>query len=394
VKAAFALRQQLDDEVPEDADARERMLREILEHTTKAETVLQEQATRLDQLRDLERRAPEILAKLPAELETVEAAIAEATAILETLTVYAESSWQSVKGNVGEARKRLEFARQQLETDGAAPSDPRAAARSARLAQQAIAEARQLTGAVKAIAEAIWKAQVSLPEELAEARSDVAAAARTAAGSQNGLAERVAEARQVLKEAERQAGAAPPDFLAAFRLATHAQAVADEVLARARQAEEQRAREAHLLTSTLRQAEMSYRRAADYIATRRVGVGQVARTRLAEAESHYENARALANDDPHAALAAAKRATALAEEAYARAVQDFEDYDGGGIFGPRRGGGVVLPPVIIGGGWGGDGGRGGFGGTPWGGGGFGGGGRSGGGGFGGGGGGRSGGGRF
>lgn len=393
VKAAFAIRQRLDDETPEDPLTRERLYREMLEHASKATALLDEQQKRIAQLRDLERRAPEILAALPDELRSVSEGISEAKSTLNDLSRYAETSWRSVKGNVAEAEKRLAFARAQLDAaNGARPDERAVLARSARRAQQAIAEAGQLVGAVRAIAQSIEDAESSLPGELAAARADVASAREAASKDGAGVRERLARAEEALKAAELRAKEAPADVLAAVRLATQANSIADEVLATARQAEEQRARDAQLLASTLGQAERSYRRAADYIASRRAGVGRAARTRLAEAEAHYERARSMATADPHRALAEARRAGELAEDAYARAVEDFEEYDSGGIFGGRRADSIL--PILIGG-WGGGRG-GGFGGSPWGsgggsrGGGFGGG-RSGGGGFGGG---RSGGGRF
>jgi uncharacterized membrane protein YgcG len=391
MKAAFAIRQQLDDESPEDPETRERLLREIIQRATKSRALLDEQSARIGQLRDLERRAPEILSRLPSHLEALDARIPQAEATLAELTDYAESSWLSVKGNVAEARKRLEFARQQLQVGNAAASsdDKPTAARSARSAQQAVAEAERLLDAIETLASSVRQAERSLAKELAAARADVdLARAALPGGAQNGMRAQFANAEQALQGAEREARQAHPDFLGAVRLATQANALADEVLAHVRKAEEQRRREAQLLESTLRQAEVSYRRAADYIASRRVGIGRAARTRLIEAESHYEQARALVPDDPHAALAHAQRAYNLAEDAYAQAVDDFEDYESEGeILTPgrrRRRGGGFFPPIIIGGGWGGGGhGGGGFGGTPWG--------SSGGGGFGGG---SSGGGRF
>ena len=397
MKAAFAIRQRLDDEIPEDPATRESMLRELLAHAQKAQSMLDEQRARIEQLRDLERRAPEVIAQLPSEIAATEARLADVRNTLQGLMSYAPSSWQSVKGNVVEAEKRLAFARAQLDTANAgASADKQAVAHAARTAQQAGAEAKQLLDAVEALAKSIDDAHQRLASEIQAARTDVAAAHAAIRPDGNGFHAKLAQAESALQEAERLAGAAQPDALGALRLATQANALADEVLANVREAEAQRARDAQQLVTALRQAASSYERAADYISSRRAGVGREARTRLADAETHLEQAQSLAHDDVRGALGEAQRTIALADEAYRLAREDFDSYDDpGGIFGGRRGGGI-FPPIIIGG-WGGGfgGGRGGgFGGTPWGqggGGGFGGG-ASGGGGFGGGG--RSGGGRF
>ena len=412
LKGAFAVRQQLDDEVPEDPETRERLLRDIIQRAGRAQSLLEEERRRIEQLRDLERTAPEILARLPAQLDALEARVPEAEETLAGLQSYAESSWQSIKGNVVEAQKRLTHARQQVDTgrQAATAGDTRAAARSARAAQEASAEAGRLLDAIATLADALRNAERTVGQELAAAAADVnAARLGLREGGAQGLESRLAEADAALQAAEREAASPKPDFLAAHRHATRANAIADEVLAHVRQAEERRVREAEIVAAAVHSAEASYYRAADYISERRGGIGRPARTRLREAERHLERAQAVADADPRVALTEARRAEDLAEEAYALAREDFEDYDmygadilgggWGGGSGRRRRGGMIFPlPILIGGGWGG----GGWGGTPWGstggsrglGGGFGGtfgGGRSGGGGFGGG---SSGGGRF
>jgi hypothetical protein len=371
MKAAFALRQQLDDDTPEDPDTREKMLREVLQRAQHAQALLDEQRARIEQLRDLERTAPQILAELPTQLNQIEARIPDAEATLAGLTGYAESSWQSVKGNVPEARKRLDYARQQVETgrQAGAAGDKSGAARSARAAQEALAEATRLIDAIGALAKSLREAQQRLDQEMTAASVDLRSARQAVARSGNGLHPRLSEAEGVFQAAVRESGRSRPDYLAAYRLATQANSIADEILAGVQQAEQRSAKERARLDAALRQAESSYERAADFISSRRRGVGRAARTRLVEAESHLQQAQELAETDPTAALAEATRAYALAEEAYARASDDFDDYDsdGGGIFGGRRRGGGIFPfPIIVGGGgWGGQGG-GGFGGTPWG----------------------------
>ena len=397
MKAAFAIRQRLDDETPEDPATRESMLRELLDHTAKAQATLDEQRDRIEKLRDLERRAPEILAQLPEEISATEARLQEAKTTLRRLMSYAPSSWNSVKGNVAEAEKRLAFARAQLDTQGnVADKDKQSVPRRVRLAQEAVAQAQQLLDAVEALARSVEDAEQRIASELQAARTDVAAAHAAVRPGGNGFHAKLAQAESALQQAERLAGAPQPDVLGAMRFATQANSLADEVLANVREAEAQRVREAQQVESLLRQADAGYQRAADYIIPRRAGVRREARTRLAESRSHLEQALSLSGEDPRAAAAEAQRAISLADEAYRLAEEDFDSYDdAGGMFGGGRRGGGIFPPIIIGGWGGGFGGNrgGGFGGTPWGqgGGGFGGG-ASGGGGFGGGG--RSGGGRF
>jgi len=389
LEAAFALRQQLDDDVPEAPDARRKMVEQIVEDAQRAKSSLDEQRRRIEQLREVERRAPEILAALPAQLDALEARLPETERILAGLERYAEESRVSVAGNLEEARQRLAQARAAVAegqaalaagdrpttgtagpaaagaTGRAAPGAPGLSVpgRSARLAQQAHAEAVQLLDAVAALAESLRQAEAAAGPRISAAAADVGTAraalgAREVSGRQSSdLDRRLAEAESALQQAQRELAARRPDFLAATKLATHADTIADQILAEVRQDEERRARELRLLEAQLQAAEASYSQAAHFVGTRRRGMGSAARTRLAEARRHLEQARALADSDLQAATAEARRAHDLAEEAYALARQDFAGYGPGIGWGGGYGGGFPVPfPVPTGGGFGGGGG--------------------------------------
>jgi hypothetical protein len=365
LKAAFQLRQQLDDDVPEDAATRHRLLTEMAERARHAQTLLDEQRQRIEELRNIERNAPQILAALPAQIDALQARLPAANQTLIRLQRYAEGSWGSVQGHVVEADKRLAAARSEAEAGqrDVAAGQASAAAQRARKAQQALGEATRLIDAIDTVAKSVDQAQQAIGPQLATARADLATA-REALGTSgaNGLAGRLEEAAQTLEQAEREMAAQQPDVLAAHRLATRAEAIADEVLAQVQQHEAQRVREREVLSAQLQVAETRYLQAADFIAARRGGIGRVARTRLVEAERHLARAQALAETDGRAALAEAQRAEQLADEAYTLAQADFDAYDrhGSGGFG---GGGMMIPiPIPIGGGWGGAG----WGGSPWG----------------------------
>ncbi len=401
LKAAFAIRQQLDDEVPEDPATRQRLLEEIVGRVKKAQQLLDEQRARLDKLRDLERTAPDLLAALPGEINAVEGRVPEVEATLQALRAYPESSWAAVRGNVVEAQKRLAFARTQVETGTTElkAGNRAAAARATRGAQEAVGQATRLLDAVAHMSRSLDEARRNLAAELSAASADVGAArAALTAGRVTGFEARLAEAEATLAAAQREAAAPTPDVIGAHKLASQANATADEILARIRQADEQAARAKALLAQTLQSAEQTYVQVQDFIVARSGGIGREARTRLAEAERHLERARALAASEPATALAEAQRAESLADAAYTLAVNDFEQYDQygvdpfGGLFGGmgggsagsgafggsggiftggyrrRRGGGqlagAILGGILSGGMGGGFGG--GFGGTRWG----------------------------
>lgn len=406
LKAAFAVRQQLDDEVPEDPETREKLLGEIVERSRRATALLEEQRQRIRAMREQEQTAPQVLAALPARIATLETRLGEAEQTFERLQGYAATSWQPVRGNVEEARKRIASATAESKQGdavvAATPTDVHAAAGHARRAERALAEATALLDAIDRLAASLDEARARLDDEIRAAGSDVDAA-RTAVGA--GLADaaltgRLDEAVALLDGARREAASPAPDVLTAVRDAQRANARADEVLAGIRAAQEQRAREQAALDAALRSAETRIAQASDYIATRRPGVGREARTRLAEAQRHLDAARAAAASDRGQALQEAALADRLADEAYRLASSDFDGWDARG----GRGAGddlgkIILGGIILGNIFGGMGrrGGGGWGGTPWGmpgGGGRGGGGGWGGGGFGGGGGGRGGGGSW
>ena len=413
LKAAFGIRQRLDDAEPEDPESRERMLREIVDRLTRANAALDAQTERIRQLRDLERDAPATLAALPERIAAVEARLPAGEAALAALGRYAPSASQSVRGHVVEARKGLAGARQAVTQGSQAlqAGDTAKAASSTRLALEGVTGAAGLLDAIDRLAASLAAAEQQLPAELREAETSLADARDMASGREPGspLGSRLDGADRALRDARSAAAAAPSDPATALSKATEAHRLADEVLAAAREEAAARQRLEASAAASIRTAAAAVDRASDFIATRRRGVGRAARTRLAEAERNLTDAESLEGTDPALAAQAADRAERLADEAYRLADDDFNDWDQGGPgWGRRRGEGGdvagailggILGGILSGGGTGG----GGWGGSPWGGsggsrgGGFpgwGGGGGIGGGGFGGGGGGRARGGRW
>jgi hypothetical protein len=376
VKAAFAVRQQLDDEVPDDAATRRGLLEEILRHTEVVAGLLKAQQDRLQQLRDVRRRAPEVLQQLAEQVSALSSRLDGTRATVARLNGYAEPSWASVKGHAAEADKRIQFARDAVARGQAALAgqDQRTIGGAIRDAQGALGEATSLLDAVDRLAASLDDAAARLPAELAAAASDVDAARAASASSGAGAdqAPKVADAERLLASAREAAAALPPDVLSAFRDATAANAAADSVVAAIREAAAREARRQAVLDGAIRAAAMAVAQAGDFVETRRGGVGREARTRLAEAQRQLDAATAAESSDPDRALAAAQRAQSLANDAYLIASQDFNQFDQrgpGGGYGRGGGGGDAAGAVIGGiiggilsGGWGG----GGWGGTPWG----------------------------
>jgi uncharacterized membrane protein YgcG len=391
LKQAFTIRQQLDDSTPEDDATRAKMYGDIIAHCQAANAEVDEQAKRLDALRDLEKTAPAALAALPKAIDALKARLPEIQAAQKTLSGYAPTSWASVKGNAEEADKRGHFAETQIAAGKAAlaatPPDTAGAARAARSAQEAVAQANQLLDAIVQLAAALEDARSKIKDELAAADADIAAAkkalAATAPNTPLGTtAADLAKAEDLLRSTRQAGTAAAPDPISALKAIQSAHASADQVLSGIREASSQQGRDAAAYLIAHQSATASIAQAQTFVDARSNGVGRVARTRLAEAQRHLGQAEALAATDLSTAVTEANVATNLATSAYTLASSDFVDFErggsprgsGGGGAGTAGGGatqtGGDIGGAIIGGLIGGmlGGGRrgGGFGGTRWG----------------------------
>jgi uncharacterized membrane protein YgcG len=416
---AFTLRQQLDDDIPEDEPTTRQMLGEMLRLTAAADARLDDQAEAFARLRDLENTAPQVLEALAPRIADLRGRIPQEEQRLAGLRQrFAPSALASVTDNVTEAQARLAAAElevnEALDALGAGRSGD--AVGNIRAAEDAVAQTTTLLDAVGRLATDLDAATARVAEVRAETEKDLAEARALVVTSEgSGLRSQIARAEAALTSADallHPADGSPADPLAALRQLEEADIALEQALSVARDAQTQTRRAAAALDQALLTARSTVGAAADFIDTRRGAVGPDARTRLAEAQRHLEVAVDQGRDDPVSALREAHHAATMAQSALDLAQDDVDRWSGGGYgggfggppggFGGGYGGGrrggvdlgsLVLGGILLGGGRGGGfggGGGGGFGGGR----GFGGGsGRSGGGSFGGGGG-RSGGGRF
>ncbi len=358
LRAAFALRQKLDDAYPEKPPERDAMLREIVARCTKADQLLDAQEQRFDGLRDLEAAAPAQLATLPPLVEALKARRTAADAIVIRLrSTYAPSATASVNGNLEEATKAIDAAAAEATRGaGIVSTRPSEGVVALRRSQEAMARATQLVEAVEHLGTNLDDAAGRLTSELDAASRDLEAArgavsslaqapqlppvtSGTPAPADPAAALRAAEV--ALGEARRTAEARPLDPLAALQRAVSANQAADAIVAQVADANTQVARRRQGAVTAVATAEGHVNRAIDYITTRRHGVGEAARTRAAEAEVRLEEARTLVAANPEGATATANRATQLADEAYRLAAGEFEGWksETGPVAGPYRPGG-------------------------------------------------------
>jgi uncharacterized membrane protein YgcG/BMFP domain-containing protein YqiC len=375
--ASFRIRQQLDDAVPEDAATHRRMLEDLVRGCRHAQAGLDDVKEEFEKLREIEAKAPQILAALPAQADALEARIPASQQAMTRLGAYADASWQSVAPNIDEAGRRIAAVREAVEhgTKALAANDGQTAARAARLGQDALGQGTAFLDGIDRLAKQLDEAKAKVDQMLADAETDIAQARKASAGSPDpALAARIAQADTLLRGARASLAGPKPDVGAAFQQASQAHAIADDILATLRTAAEQRARDAARLDASIKGAQASVTRATDFVATRRGAVGTEARTRLAEAQRHLDQSLASGATDPGGAASEADQATGLANAAYAAAQDDYGRYDdpwhGGGRGGGGAGGdiagaliGGIIGGMLMGGGRrGGFGGLGGFGG--------------------------------
>ncbi|WP_440696887.1 TPM domain-containing protein [Clavibacter nebraskensis] len=409
VREAFALKQKLDDTIEDTDEERRTWAARIVELCEEARAELDAQAASFEELRALEKNAPQTLAAIVTGAEALKTRIDRTQEAVDLLgRRYAGPSMTTVTGNVDQARSLLSFA---TDTAQQAAEAIRAGDRTStgeiavkvRAAQQAVGQAGTLLDAVDRVSSDLEHASTRVQEEIADVRSDIQdARAAQRGGRMPELTRLVEAAEQAIADAKPAQGRLA-DPLTSVTLLQEAEARLDEALAPVREQQEQVRRAIGYLPRALSTAESQVATARDFISTRRGGVGEEARTRLAHAQRALDDAHEAAPRDPVRAVAAAQAATSYSAQAIEAAQRDL-DQGGGyggygrGMMGGRGGGGDAFGGAIMGGiiggllsgggggGWGGGGGGGfsggGFGGG--GGGGFGGGDFGGGGGFGGG----------
>jgi hypothetical protein len=330
---AFTIRQELDDDIPEDEPTQRRMLTELLKLTDAAGERLKSQAAALDELRDRERTAPQAAEQLGGRIADLQGRMPTSEQkIADLQRRYAAAAVSPVTENVREAGVRLAAASQALELarqDQASGQVGRSVGRL-RGAEDAAGQSATLLDAIDRLASDLATAEQRVAAARAETEADLAEArALVGGGDRTGLPPLIARAEAALTAADaalRPAGGALPDPLNALRQLEDADAVLEQALSVARDAQTQSRRAAEALDQAMLTARSTLAAADDFIGTRRGAVGPTARTRLAEAARHLDAAEGLARQDPSAALREAREADRLAQFALSAAQQDVQQW--------------------------------------------------------------------
>ncbi len=359
-RAAFELKQKLDDAFPETPDEQRAMTLRIIELAEAGDAELDAQAEAFEELRALERTAPENLLTVRADTEQARLRLQDARRTLAALEQqYSSAAVAPVAGNPTQAEELLRFAANSAaEAEQAlAGGKTGKAAVAVRSAQAAMGQVTQLLDAIDRVAADLAEARAKLSPVISDTEQDLAAA-RALPGDDPRLAAAIAAAEAALSSAASEDN--PVTSLVNLQKANEQ---LDVVLAAVRDEQEKVSRASAALDQAIFTARAEISAANDYITTRRGGVGGTARTRLSEAIRHLDGAVAAVSNDPVTALSHARSASTLAQTALTSAQGDIQGYAlpglGGGSAGSDSGGAIlggIIGGMLSGGsGWGGGG---------------------------------------
>ncbi|CAN5378734.1 TPM domain-containing protein [soil metagenome] len=188
-KQAFQLQQKLDDAFPETPEQHKTMTEQLVQLAQQADAVLEAQAESFDQLRQLQKNAPQVLEQVASDQTGLEARIAAAASTIAELTkTYPHGDLSSLSGLPAQARKLASFAASTVTAarkvlSSAKGAEDAGAAVAVRAAQQAGGQVEQLLASVdrvksdlaaQAARDAATTAQ--LDSQLTDARSHIGSA--------------------------------------------------------------------------------------------------------------------------------------------------------------------------------------------------------------------------
>ncbi|ROR66406.1 TPM domain-containing protein [Agrococcus jenensis] len=324
---AFALQQQLDDAFPDSDQERHEWSSRILQIANGAGTELASHATSFEQLRDLERTAPQVLESLVQSRQQLDGRIANARQILDRLDdVHAGASIDPVRENIAGAERQLPNIDQSLAAgrDASQQGNGSNAALAVHAAEAALAQASGLLAAVERAERDLGNSRRQLDELVQDSIGDIAAAKTLRSTSTVDLAPLIQHVEEQVRVAQQR----PTDTLTVLSNLQRANQRLDEATAQLRQGGGQLQRQQVGLDRWIESARANIDRAEDYIHTRRMGVGPHARQLLATAQQELAQALRLREADPATASQYAQAASQHAEQAMQDASGDVGGWGG------------------------------------------------------------------
>ncbi|HTQ19180.1 TPM domain-containing protein [Mycobacterium sp.] len=331
---AFAVRQQLDDDIPETPAQRRELLTRVIVSAARADRELESQTEAFEKLRDLVINAPSLLDGLTQQYVELTSRITPTEERLAQLhNEFDATALTSVAGNISTARERLAFADKNISSARELTAHAEIGGQTGLVdayhaAESALGQARSLFDAIDSAASDIRHAVASLPSVMADIRTAITHADELLQQSPKSksahLTELAAARDSAARALDTAGGSGSADPLGTFVRLSKADADLNRVLAVL--AEEQAA--ADRLNRSLEQAvftaESRVRGVSEYIDTRRGSIGSEARTRLAEAERHLQAAYDTRTTNVTEAISHANAASTLAAHAQTLANADVQ----------------------------------------------------------------------
>ena len=350
VSEAFALKQKIDDEVPDTAEQRRAWHIQIIQLCDAADDLLDENVEAFEQLRKLEAEAPQALERLTARRAAAQQALTTAPAALAALSQeYDAAALSTVAENPAQAQQRLSLADSEMAEAAQliAAGKNGEAAFAIRTAEAAVQQSEELVAAVTNLGANLSTVEEQARALIADLEADLAAAAAMP-DAQTQLAPLIARTRTNIDSAHTSLQTAQRNPQQVLETLDAANTQIDAALGQAREASALAQRTQRMLQQKLAQAQAQISAATDFITTRRGAIGATARTRLAEANAAYAEAVAAQATDPALATERATRAASLAAEAISYAQSEVSSFNNGGWGGGGWSGGASS-------GWGGGG---------------------------------------
>jgi uncharacterized membrane protein YgcG len=310
-------------------------------------------AVSAETLPEKKRESEEAILNLEKRLEKVRDAVERGSLIFDKISQkYAETSWESIRGNGTEAENRIDWTQEALEDARAGISmEQQEWQKALELVQQGhdwMNEAESLMHSITALEASLTAAERDAPQEIEAAQVDITRAWQYInqydEDIRESLEDELRQAESVLESAREEFNKEKADYLKTVKLAEEANTAADKILAQARSEHEAAERLRQKAASAIRDARYRVSIAREYIQDHAREAGSDARTYLSSAESALRQAEGTA--DLEARITYAGKAENAAAAAYSSARSRVaEAWD-------RRQ--AAIPPVIFipgGGGW-------------------------------------------
>lgn len=308
-----------------------------------SEKLAREAEVKADEALSEAKSLPQKRAVILKDVETIRTRISEVNNLISQGHVafkriseeFAESCWESVKGNGVEAEERLAWAEGSVgEVVSLASMENQKWDEAQDLVEEVdlrLTEAASLMRSIIALEESIQTAKRDAQQEIKNAHSDIRKAWDYIEAHDDDISEdrekELRAAEEVLHSAVMEGEKNKPDYLRIVKLAQEANLTADKILESARSEHEAMERLRQKATTSVRDAKAAYSKAKEYIEDHRGDVGATAKSDLAEASTHLPTLDQPLNLNEKIKLA--NKVEQLADSAYKRAKKNVDDEEEG-----------------------------------------------------------------